>query len=79
MKVQLVRFRRKRDTSWEAGIAYLETFDVSDIRFIIDSDGYRLSKHQVWTYELVRHPHYGYLDLSLVNTEEKRSAKELTK
>lgn len=73
MKVQLCRFKRKTNTAWEAGIAYLESFDVSDIRFIIDSDGYRLSRHQVWTYELVRQPAYGYLDLALVDTTDKKT------
>lgn len=68
LRTQACRFRRnpKKSSStnlgdWEPGIPFLESFDTSDVNFIVDSKGKMVSKDNLWTYDLLRLRVDGYI------------------
>lgn len=72
MKFQACRFKRTKNGKWEAGVAVLKIFDLSDVNNIIDSNGKLVGK-KLYTYELAITADRAYhsIDLSVVILPEK--------
>jgi hypothetical protein len=67
LRAQACRFRRfvsakqKAMKDWEPGIAFLDSFDVWDVAFIIDTKGNKVSRERLYTYDLLRLRVDGYI------------------
>lgn len=60
MKLQVCSFKRTEDSSVEKGVAYVRSFNLCDIRFILDESGDVVN--QVFDYKLERVMAYGVID-----------------
>jgi hypothetical protein len=71
LRAQACRFQRSTSSkkmevkAWEPGIAFLNTFDVSDVSFIVDAKGKTISKGRLWDYELLQLRVDGYIAIEL--------------
>ena len=63
MKAQACKFRRAGCQTWEDGIAILDTFDLSSVKTIVDSDGDQVPDDEGFDYQLKTGP-LAYLDAS---------------
>lgn len=79
LRTQACRFRRadtptKTYRNWEPGIAYLKAFGVSDVEFIIDINGKKVTYKDLYDYKLLQLRVDGYIAIESYDYEGKTQA-----
>lgn len=76
LRAQACRFKRantptKEYYAWEPGIAYLKSFGDSEVEFIIDAQGEKVTYRDLYNYELLRLRVDGYIAIEAYDYEGK--------
>lgn len=76
LRAQACRFQLgssyKNVGEWQPGIAFLQSFDVSDVSFIIDAKGKKISRIALYDYKLLQLRTDGYIAIEPGNYAGKR-------
>jgi hypothetical protein len=72
LRAQACRFRRANQRNqWEPGIAFLVSFGVSDVEFIIDAQGEKVTYKDLYDYNLLQLRVDGYIAIESYDYEGK--------
>lgn len=82
LRAQACRFRRFADrnakvATWEPGIAFVKSFDISDVDLIVDVEGKVLTQKSLYNYELLQLRVDGYITIEPGDYAGKRYSPTL--